>query len=211
MIKLTRRPALRRTALTAAAGAMAFVGVISTASAASASSIINATYPVTGSTYLKGPNFTLNLGPGTLDSNVNVKTGKLTAVLTLPPATGSFKQYGLIPVTATTVFINDGKTTGTIDLNTGVVTSTSKITLQITSLTVAGVPMPVGTSCETAAPVKVKVVSQPGFQILTGGNLAGSYTVGSFANCGLATTLLNLTIPGSGNTIALTLGTPTFG
>jgi hypothetical protein len=29
--------------------------------------------------------------------------------------------------------------------------------------------------------------------------------------CGLATVLINLTIPGPGNTLALTLGKPTFG
>jgi hypothetical protein len=211
MVRLIRSPGLRRTAVAAAAGVLAFSGLIASAGAASASSTINATYPVTGSTYLKGPNFTLDLGPGTLASTVNVKTGKLTADLTLPPATGSFKQDGLIPVTATTRFINDGPTHGTINLNTGVVTSTSMITLQVTSLTVAGINTPVGNSCETSTPVTVKVISQPGFQILKGGNLAGDYTIPQFANCGLATTLLNLTIPGSGNTITLTLGTPTFG
>jgi hypothetical protein len=36
--------------------------------------------------------------------------------------------------------------------------------------------------------------------------LAGSYTIGKFQHCGLATLLINLTIPGSGNTIKLTLG-----
>ena len=52
------------------------------------------------------------------------------------------------------------------------------------------------------------MTSQPGFDILNGGNLAGTYTIPPFANCGLTTTVLNLTIPGPGNTIALTLGKP---
>jgi hypothetical protein len=47
---------------------------------------------------------------------------------------------------------------------------------------------------------------QKGFNILKGGNLAGSYTIGQFQDCKLATLLINLTIPGSGNTIKLTLG-----
>ena len=50
------------------------------------------------------------------------------------------------------------------------------------------------------------MTSQPGFDILNGGNLAGTYTIPPFANCGLVTGLLNLTIPGPGNTITLTLG-----
>lgn len=184
----------------------AVVAVAASALPASAASTIHATYPVKGSTFIKAPNFTLALGPGKLSSTVNASTGKLTAKLTLPDATGSFKQFGLIPVTATTHFINDGPTTGTLNLNTGKIHSTSKITLQITKLTVAGLPVPVGSSCETAAPVVVPVTSQKGFNILKGGNLAGTYTIGQFAHCGLATALINLTLPGSGNTIKLTLG-----
>jgi hypothetical protein len=50
------------------------------------------------------------------------------------------------------------------------------------------------------------VNSQPGFSILNGGNLDGTYTIPDFHNCGLSTLLINLTLPGSGNTITLTLG-----
>jgi hypothetical protein len=166
---------------------------------------------VNGSTFLKAPNFTLPLGPGTLAATVDVATGKVKANLTLPDATGTFKQFGIIPVTATARFINAAPTTGKVNLKTGAVTSTSHITLQITNLTVAGLPVPVGPSCETSTPTVAKVVSQPGFSILKGGNLAGSYTIPQFANCLLATPLINLTIPGPGNTLTLTLGKPTFG
>ena len=82
---------------------------------ASASTKLHAKYKVTGSTYIKAPNFTLSLGPGKLSATVNTRTGKLTATLTLPNATGSFKQLGIIPVTATTQFINDGPTTGKVN------------------------------------------------------------------------------------------------
>jgi hypothetical protein len=146
------------------------------------------------------------LGPGRLRTTADLNTGAIKATLTLPPATGSFKELGLVPVTATVKLINDGPTTGTIDPNTGAVTTTSLITMQITSLIVAGLPQPVGTSCETSSPVSVTVNSQPGFNILKGGSLAGTYTIPDFANCGLETLLINLTVPGSGNTITLTLG-----
>src|SRR5215469_12928617 len=119
---------------------------------ASAATFVKARYKVTGSTFLAGPKATVSLGPGHLSSKLNVNTGKLTATLTLPPATGSFKQGGVVPVTATTKFINDGPTTGKINLNTGAVRTRSKVTLQITRLTVAKVPMPVGGRCETARP-----------------------------------------------------------
>jgi hypothetical protein len=194
------------TAATAVAGAAIACTLAATAVPAAAATTIHATYKVTGSTYLKAPNATLPLGPGKLASNVNPSTGKIKAKLTMPDATLSFKEFGLIPVTATTHFINDGPTTGTLNLDTGAVTTTSNITFQIVSLSVAGIPVPVGSSCESSAPAVITVTSQPGFNILKGGNLAGSYTIPSFANCGLVTSLINLTLTGPGNTITLTLG-----
>jgi hypothetical protein len=176
------------------------------ATTASASSRLHATYKVTGSTYIKAPNFTLSLGPGKLSSTLNTSTGNLTASLSMPNATGSFKQFGLVPVTSTTQFINDGPTTGRVNLLSGKVRTTSKITLRIVSLTVAGLPIPVGSSCQTTDPVVVRLASQPGFNLLGGGKVAGRYTIGDFSNCGLATLLINQTIPGAGNTITLKLG-----
>ena len=52
----------------------------------------------------------------------------------------------------------------------------------------------------------MSLASQPGFNVLKGGNLAGSYTLPAFANCGLATLLIDVTLPGPNNTISLTLG-----
>ncbi len=187
---------------TLAAGAALAV----TAGTASATTTVKATYKVTGSTFIKAPNFTLSLGPGKLVSRVNPKTGKLTARLSMPNATGSFKQLGIIPVTATTQFINDGPTTGKLNTKTGAVRTTSKITLRLVRLTVAGLNVPVGKSCQTKSPAVVRLTSQPGFNVLQGGSLAGGYTISDFSGCGLATGLINLTIPGAGNTITLTLG-----
>lgn len=198
-----------------AAAAVATMGagaaLAATASPASAATTIKASYKVTGSTYIKAPNFTLSLGPGRLVSRVNGKTGKLTARLSMPNATGSFQQAGLITVTSTTQFINDGPTTGRLNLNTGTVRTKSKITLRLVSLTVGGVPIPVGKSCETKSPAVVRLSSQPGFNVLDGGKVAGNYTIPKFHHCGLATILINLTIPGSGNTITLKLGKAKIG
>jgi hypothetical protein len=202
-----RRRLARGVALAGVAGLLATSAVIASAGAAAASNTLTVQYKVTGSTVIKKENATVKLGPGKLVSKVDLANGKLTASLVLPEATASFKQNGIIPVTATTKFIQDGKTTGTLNLDTGAVATTSKITLQIVSLSVAGVSMPVGPSCESASPASVKVASQKGFSIVNGGDLAGTYTIPSFANCGLVVTpLLNATIPGPGNTITLRLG-----
>jgi hypothetical protein len=137
---------------------------------------------------------------------VNLTTAAVTASLKLPPATGSFKELGLVPVTATVAFLQNGPTAGTVDLNTGAVTTMSSITLQITSLSVAGLPVPVGPACESDTPAAVSLASRPGFSIVKGGTLSGTYTIPLFAHCGLITPVLNLTITGPGNTISLTLG-----
>jgi hypothetical protein len=206
MIRHIGTSRLRRAVIGAAAGLLAASGVLASTTAASADTTVTFRYPVTGSTTLTTPDATVPLGPGKLVSTADLNTGAITATLTLPPATGSFEELGLIPVTATVKLINDGPTTGTINPNTGAVTTTSLITMKITSLIVAGISQPVGNSCETSTPVSVTVSSQPGFSILKGGNVAGTYTIPDFANCGLETLLINLTVPGSGNTITLTLG-----
>jgi hypothetical protein len=206
MTTFVRLRGVRGMTITALSGLLAAGAILAAAAPASAQTSVTVKYPVTGSTLLEKVDATAALGPGTLKSTVDLSNGKLTATLTLPPASVSYEELNLVPVTATTAFINDGATTGTVNLDTGAVTTTSHITLQVTSLTVAGLPVPVPNGCESASPATVKVNSQPGFTIVNGGNLSGTYTVPPFAHCGLLTPVLNLTIPGPGNTITLTLG-----
>ena len=211
-MRLIKSSRIRTTAAAATVGAAAAFTVAATAIPASAAaSTIHATYKVTGSTFLKAANATLPLGPGKLSASVNASTGAVRATLSLPDATLSYKQFGLIPVTATTHFINNGPTTGTINLSTGAVTSTSHITMQIVNLSIAGLPVPIGPACESSTPAVIRVVSQPGFNILKGGNLAGTYTIPQFAHCGLVTPLINVTLTGPGNKITLTLGKAKIG
>jgi hypothetical protein len=210
-MRLTKSSRTRTAVAAATAGLAAAFTVAATTVPASANTTVRARYKVTGSTFLKAPNATLPLGPGRLAANVNLNTGAVKAALTLPDATLSFKQFGLVPVTATTHFINNGPTTGTLNLSTGAVATTSNITFQIVSLSIAGLPIPVGPSCESSTPAVIQVASQPGFNLLKGGNLAGTYTIPQFANCGLVTPLINLTLTGPGNTITLTLGKAKIG
>jgi hypothetical protein len=205
MNRLVRMPA-RGMAATAIAGLLALATIAATPAAAAAATVLKVRYPVSGSTSIKAANATVPLGPGALRSRVNLNNGNVTASLNLPPATGSFKELGLVPVTATVAFIQNGPTTGKVDLSTGSVTTSSSITLQITSLSVSGLPVPVGPACESATPASVSLASQPGFSIVNGGTVSGTYTIPPFAHCGLVTPVLNLTITGPGNTISLTLG-----
>lgn len=179
-----------------------------TAASAVADTTITASYPVNGSTTIAKTNSSLTLGPGTLKAVADVTKGTLTGSIKLPPATGSFNELGLIPVTTTVELVQDGKTTGTVSLAKDTVTATSKITLKITDLKVAGLDVPVGPDCQSASPATITVSSGTGFTIGGGGPVSGTYTIPPFANCLLETLIINLTIPGPGNTISLTLGKP---
>lgn len=206
MIKSVLRSGTRRAVTGSAAVLLAVAGVVASTGSASADTTVTLRYPVTGTTHLAAPNADVPLGPGKLTATADLTTYTVTAKLSLPNATGSFKELNAIPVTATTQFINDGPTTGTINSSTGAVATTSKITIRIVSLTVGGIPQLIGNSCETVTPATIQVSSQPGWNIIKGGNLAGTYTMPRFHHCLLDTLLINLTLPGPGNTITLTLG-----
>src|SRR3984893_1613302 len=209
-----RRPLTLLLATATPAAAVAGIGLSAAPALASRSTpadqVFKLTFPVTGSTFIKKVNSSISLGPGTLASTADLTTSTLTATLTLPPATGSFKELGFIPVTATTKMIQVGQATGTFNFNANTVTTTATDILQLTSLNVGGINIPVGNSCKTS-PAAITVTSQPGFTFGTGGTLGGTYTIPNFRHCGLATLLINLTLPGPGNTISLTLGKPTLG
>ncbi len=101
--------------------------------------------------------------------------------------------------------IQNGAATGTVTLRTNTITSTARVILKITDLTIFGVTVPVGDGCQTV-PFPVTLRSDRGFTVRGGGPLSGSYAIPAFRHCGLSTLLLNLTIPGPGNTLNLTLG-----
>ncbi len=205
MSRLPRRPLARRLALAVGASLLAAAGIAASAGSASADTVLNVHYAITGTTFLKKLNTTVNLGSGTLASTVDLTTGTSSSTITLPPATASVKEFGIIPVSATTEMVQNGPASGTANLTTNTITSTASVTLKITALSIAGISLPVGNSCETS-PFSITLSSGAGFTVGGGGPVSGSYTIPAFHHCGLNTLLLNLTIPGSGNTLNLTLG-----
>lgn len=209
MRRLLHGPTLRGVVASGAVGVLVAAGsLVGTAAVAETSPdlTLDVTYPVNGTTHLASTDSDLNLGPGELAASIELPGGDLSADLSLPPATGSFKEFGVVPVTATTEFVQESPTTGTVDLITGHVSSTSAITVKLDSVKVAGIPVPVGDSCQTRSPATIHLESEPGFNAQTGGTLTGTYAIPKFSGCGLATPLINLTIPGDGNTISLDLG-----
>jgi hypothetical protein len=195
--------------LLVAATAAAAVGVA--AAPAQADPFLNVVYPISGTSHINATDADLAVGPGTLRATLDLGTGAVTGSVSLPPATGSFTELGIIPVQATVEFIEAAPTTGTVDLNTGATQAESHITLRLTALKVAGLPVIVGSHCQTERPATIPLSSESGFNPLLGGTVSGTYTIPDFEHCLLATPVINLTIPGPGNTLTLTLGRATPG
>jgi hypothetical protein len=208
---MVRSSIFRRLAVPAAVSLAAGLGVVAAAGTASAATTpaadptLTVTYPVTGSTFIARSQSTLPLGPGSLTSTADLTTGALTATLTLPPSTGTFTRHG-VPVTVTTELIAHGPATGTVNFTTSAVQSTSVVTLKIDALTVGGVSQPVSQNCESVIPTTVSLTSDTGFNVLFGGPMSGTLSIPPFHHCGVPMGIINSSIPGSGNTISLTLG-----
>ncbi|MFD0852967.1 hypothetical protein ACFQ07_12080, partial [Actinomadura adrarensis] len=166
-------------------------------------------YPFTGTSHIAGVNDDLELGPGTMRASLNLQTGDATADVELPPVQGEFDAIGFIPTTVTTTFIEEGQSTAFVDPRGGATTAWSNMTIQLSNLKVLGIPLLIGSHCKTETPVQLTLNSQPGWSVLTGGTLAGTYSIPDFENCLLNTWLINSMIPGDGNTITLNLSTPT--
>ena len=161
---------------------------------------------MSGSTHLAAPNATLPLGPGKLTATADLNTYTVTAKLSLPDATGSFKELNAVPVTATAQLINDGPTIGTVNASTGAVATTSKITMRIVSLTVGGIPQLIGGLVRDRDPGHGAGVEPARLEHHQGRHPGGHLHDPAVHHCLLDTLLINLTLPGPGNTITLTVG-----
>jgi hypothetical protein len=203
MRSLRLKPLLALVAAGFCAAAVALPAVANAAPAADP--MLNATYPVNGTSTINATTSSLTLGPGTLTASLDTTTLAFTGNLDLPPATGSFTELGFVPVTATAEFVQEGAITGT-DVDGGI-SATAHISIKLTKVTAAGLPILVGNHCQTL-PAEIDLTSGDGFNVLLGGPVSGTFTIPPFLGCGLNTGLLNAIIPGPGNTISLTLGTP---
>jgi hypothetical protein len=184
-------------------------GLISAAPTASADTIIPINWTVNASTTLKSLNLSVTVPPGTFVGQVDLTTGALTGNLTLPPAAKTISLAGIPLATATFAMKENGPITGHVDLATQTVTVNTSFTFSITSATLSLAPRLnlVGNNCRGVSPISVDM---SGPVNLTGSStFSSTYTVPKFTGCGLLLTpILNLIIPGSGNTFTATFAPP---
>ncbi len=188
---------------------LATFGLVSAPAATAADTIVPVNFVVNASTHLKSLNMDVTVPPGTFVGQVDLTTGALTGNLTLPPAKQSISLLGIPLATATFALGSNGPVHGTVDLAHGTASITASFTFNITSITASILPRLnlVGNNCHGSQPI-TQTLSGP--INLTGSNTFSSdFTIPKFAGCGLITPVLNLIIPGSGNTFTVSLAAPT--
>ena len=191
----------------AVVGATAAVGAMLMPSAAHAATTVGINYDAVGTTHMASTNNDIPLGPTTLQTVIDVDTFDLSGGMALPTQHTTFTVLGFVPVEADVSFIQAAPLTGHIDFSgmNATVSSNSKYTVKLSNVKMGGLPGLVGSNCQTKAPVSISANTPAGegFDLLAGGNLTGSFSLGDFKNCGINTWLINQIVPGSGKTVSI--------
>lgn len=194
---------LRALAVTGAATALALIPV-------SAQAVpLGVDYDASGSVTIASTGSTTEIAATTLSTTIDSAggPGSLTGSLPLAPSTVEFKVIGFVPVKATVSYEEAAPITGQL-VRDGALTrveSTASYFIKLSNVKIAGLPGFVGSHCQTKNPVQIPANTPDGetFNIVTGGTLAGEFSIGNFEHCGLSTLLINLLVPGDGNTVQL--------
>lgn len=165
-------------------------------------------YVVDATTHLKKLNQDVTIPTGTFTGIVNLTTGALTGNIALPPAQMTMNLAGIGLVTANMQIVERQPVAGTLDTSTFAVSATAVFDIRIVSAYPSLTPTVniVGDSCRTSQPVSVTMA---GTANLTGAStFSSNYTIPNLQDCGLATTALNLVVPGPDNTFTAVVQPP---
>lgn len=174
------------------------VGPTAVAGATSNSNLYPINYKVNASTTLAKLNETVKVPPGTFKGSLNLSTFVLRGNLNLPPASTTVSLGGIGLATATFKLAEAKPITGKVNINKLTVTATAVFNVLVTSVKPLSLPVNlVGNNCSTSKPVSVTFSGK--FSFSGASKFSGTYTIPPLQNCQLATTALNLVIPGPGN------------
>lgn len=189
------------------ASAVAALAILPTAAPAQAAPEIPIDWTVDASSTLAKLGQTIHIEGGTFKGAYDLGTGQLTGDINLPKVTSRL-DIGSLPLADITMKMEQAApVTGTVDLATMTAHTTSKLNVRIPEIRPVLLPFInlVKTTCMTREPV-VANLSGPA-------NLAGdstftaTYTMPKLKDCGwLTTPILNLVVPGEGNTMTATFG-----
>ena len=142
---------------------------------------------------------------GTIGAQLTTIDGKISADLNLIPRTGRLTALGFLPVTARVGFSNSGKTTGELNAD-GVLTTTSRLRIKLLDVKLFGaVSIAGGNNCQTKSLSTITLRSQPGFDPVAGGTITGSFSISDLNDCGFLTGIVSPLTAGGGNQISANL------
>jgi hypothetical protein len=204
-----KRKTLAGLACTAAVAAVSMMP-----SAAHAYTPVAINYSAVGTTHINSTNSDIPLGPTTLSTVLDFDTLDFTGHLALPTQHTTFKLIGFVPVEADVTFIEAAPVQGHLNFSgdDASVAATASYYVKLSNVKLAGLPGLVGSNCKTSSPVSIPTNTPAGgrFDLIDGGPLTGTFTLGNFSNCGINQWLINAVIPSSGNTVNIAVSNGQF-
>jgi len=163
-------------------------------------------YDVNATTHTKKLDQTITVPTGRFQGVIDLTNpygpdgAQVTGDMYLPPAQFTFRIAGIVPlVTATAQITQTKPVTGGLNLTGFIMTATATVNIRIVDAHAEGTTTNlVGNSCMTETPVTV-TMSGPA-KLGKASTFSGEYVLPNFKDCELATTALNLVLPGPGNT-----------
>jgi hypothetical protein len=174
---------------------------------ASDGSVVPYSYAISGAATLK----TLTKGNiplvGSIDAKLTLDTGAFTGDLALNPATVKLTTLGFLPIVAKVSIVPAAPVTGT--LTAGKLKALAPVHIKLPSVTVLGLQLAGGTNCGASQVSNIALTSTDAFfNPLSGGTLAGTFSISNLTGCGALQGLISPLTAGAGNAIVLKLIPP---
>lgn len=130
-------------------------------------------------------------------------TGAFTADLALAQASVRLTAYGFLPVTAKLAIVSSSKLTGT--LTGDALKATVKARVKLPSVSLFGIPLAGGTTCQTRSISTIELASTGAFSATKGGTIGGKFPISDLSGCGVLGGIVSPLTAGTNNAISLTL------
>jgi len=163
---------------------------------------IKYSFGITGQTSLKSLGSTAPI-TGSFDADVNLSAKTFTGNLQLDPTHTDFKLFGFLPGSSDVEVVQNGPQTGEL-VGTGF-EAHIKFDTFLTTVTLFGIPISTDPKCGTVSASTSEMTTGPGFDLLKGGRLAGTYTLSALQNCGPFNDIISAFAKSDGNSLDLNL------
>lgn len=198
------RSKLGRVAAALGLAGAALAGAVATSSPASAEPFLPIDWDVTATTHIESVGIDNTTTGGSFVGQVDLADFSISGNLNLPPSESKLEVIGIGLADVGFAVAPTGPTAGTVDLATGTVTMTSTFNIRLTHLQPFDINEInlIGNRCVTRTPITL-TLSGP-VDLVNGSTISGTFTIPPFRDCGLLTPVINLLLPGPGNTITAT-------